>query len=52
MPPYVFLIEVWLAKISFQSLLYQKLSRKTFGVGGPLDPLDQEGLRPVHTIRF
>ena len=47
MPPYVFLIEVWLAKISSKKNLIsiKRYRGKTFGGGGRLDPpLDQEGL--------
>ena len=43
--PYVFLIEDWLAKISFQNLISIKSYRgKTFGGVGST-PLDQEGLK-------
>ena len=45
MPTYVFSIEVWLAKISFQNLISIKSYRgKTFG-GVCSTPLDQEGLK-------
>ena len=47
MPLYVFLIQVWLAKISFSNLISIKvIEEKPLGVGSsPLPPpLDQEGL--------
>ena len=49
MPLYVFLIKVWLDKISFKILSLSKvIEEKPLGVGST--PLDQEGLKLLFVL--